>query len=388
MSASFVLFGGTGYVGGLILAELLRSTSLHIILPLRERHDPLEALERIWHSFREAGDCVDSTYPGRVHPFTFAPGNHVIRLPARLRKYSVKAVINAAGSVHYFAEAELNEGNLDLTRRTLEFAKDLGTPDFVYVSSAFSAGYQADKIHEVLYDEPDTDPTYYTKTKRGAERMVATSGLPYIILRPSVLIGDSRTGIYTGKPYGMYQFLKSFTYFLTDRYYPEIHVVAPEYPFHLLHEDAFAALFVRILDDLSPNRIVNMVAPEAGLPTSRDLYAHFFTNVTHPEKAFFYHRIDDVPLADLPRRQRTFLHMTRVNAQITGHRWSFERDTVAELETTAGRVCPTTLASTEKCVNRYIQDSAKCARYRSRYQADFPSHSVFVSVPAALLRSE
>lgn len=379
---SVVLFGGTGYVGSLILAELLRSTECKIILPMRVGHDASTVLENVRENFCAAAGQMDPTYARRLLPFTLPHGDQPIRLPSALRRCSVARVINAAGSVHYFSEADLNEGNLDLTRRTLEFAKDVGGPDYVYVSSAFSAGYRTGKIEEVLYDEPDADPTYYTKTKRAAERMVATSGLSYIIVRPSVLIGDSRTGIYTGKPYGMYQFLKSFTYFLTDQYYPEIHVVAPEYPFHLLHQDAFTALFSHILDQSPPNRIVNMVSPEAELPTTRDLYAYFFTNVTHPEKAFFYDRIDDVPLEQLPRRQRMFLHMTRVNAQITGHRWTFARSTVATLEATCVAPCPTTLRSTEQCLRTYIQDSQKCQGYRSRYQAHFPSQSIFVARPA------
>jgi len=42
------------------------------------------------------------------------------------------------------------------------------------------------------------DPTEYTRTKRNAEELVATSGVPYLILRPSIVIGDSRDGRYFG----------------------------------------------------------------------------------------------------------------------------------------------------------------------------------------------
>jgi thioester reductase-like protein len=379
--ASVVLFGSTGYVGKLILADLLRSTPWRVILPVRPQHDGSDVLEGIGDVCRRSDSTIDPSYRERVFRFTLPPREDSIRLPAGLRTHSVEKVINAAGNVHYFAEAELNEGNLDMTGRTLEFARWLGSPDYVYISSVFSAGYREGKIGEDLHDEPDADPTYYTKTKRLAERMVATSGLPYIIVRPSVLIGHSRTGVYTGKPYGLYQFLKSFTYFLMDRYYPEIHVVAPEHPFHLLHQDTFALLFVHLLGQLTPNRIVNMVSDETELPTTRDLYAHFFTNVTYPEKVFLYDRIDDVPLDKIPRRQRMFSYITRVNAQISGHSWTFERSTVARLESECAAARPTTVASTQKCIDTYIENSVRCQRYRNRYRWQFPPRSIFVPVP-------
>jgi hypothetical protein len=102
--------------------------------------------------------------------------------------------------------------------------------------------------------------------------------------------------------------------------------------------------------------------------------------VTRPVNAFFYDRIEDVPLDDIPRRQRMFLHITRVNAQIMGHPWTFERSTMEMLEREGFGTCPTTLASTQQCVDTYIQDSEKCARYRKRYRAHFPAQTSFVSI--------
>lgn len=380
MPSSVVLFGSTGYVGTLILAELLHSTTWRIVLPVRPVHDVSGLLQKIEHSCQQLSGRVDPDWRHRLSIFALPPPGKPITAPFPLRRCHIERVINAAGNVNYFAKAELNEGNVELTRRTLEFARRIGSPNYVYVSTAFSAGYRQSMIGEVLHDEPEADPTYYTKTKRMAENMVAESGLPYLIVRPSVLIGDSRTGFYSGKAYGLYQFLKSFTYFLTDRYYPDVHVVAPEYPFHLLHQDTFASLFMSLLTRLEAGRIVNMVSPEANLPTTRDLYRYFFAHVTHPKKVFLYDDLENVPLDQIPRRQRMFLQVTRVNAQIIGRCWSFGRGTLANLENGSAHVAATTVASTERCMNVYVRESAKCQSYMRRYRSQFSSDTTFVAI--------
>jgi len=380
MPSSVVLFGSTGYVGTLILAELLHSTTWRVVLPVRPGHDISRFLQRIEDSCQQLNGHVDRNFQHRLSIFALPALGEPIITPFPLRSCPIERVINAAGNVNYFAEAELNQGNIELTRQTLEFARRIGSPNYVYVSTAFSAGYRQSVIEEVLHDEPEADPTYYTKTKRMAENMVAESGLPYLIVRPSVLIGDSRTGLYIGKAYGLYQFLKSFTYFLTDRYYPEVHVVAPEYPFHLLHQDTFASLFVSLLAGRHAGRIVNMVSPEANLPTTRDLYRYFFNHVTHPKKVFLYEDFEDVPLEQIPRRQRMFLQVTRVNTQIIGRRWTFGGTSLNNLANGSAHLKATTVASTERCMNVYVRQSTKCQSYIRRYRSQFSPDTMFVAI--------
>lgn len=380
MPAGIVLFGGTGYVGKLILAALLRATRWRVVLPVRSAYRAPAVLEAVACACQQLNGAAAPDLAQRLIVLPLAQPGQPLIPPAALRHCRIERVINAAGNVNYFAEAELEEGNIALTRRTLEFTAQIGPVEYVYVSTAFSAGYRECRIEESLHDEPHADPTYYTRTKRVAEGMVAASGLPYLIVRPSVLIGDSRTGLYTGKAYGLYQYLKSFTYFLTDRYYSEVHVVAPEHPFHLLHQDAFAAMFVTLLQTLPPDRVVNMVSAEENLPTARDLYRHFFSRVTHPERVYLYEDIEDVPLAEIPRRQRMFLHVTRVNGQIIGHRWSFNRETVARLEAAFPGAGQTTVESTGRCVDAYVRSSAKCQTYLSRYRSQFSARTIFIPV--------
>ena len=74
-----------------------------------------------------------------------------------------------------------------------------------YLSTAFSCGYRSDRVPERLHPVPESDPTDYTWSKREAESILARSGVPFVIIRPSVVVGDSRDGRYSGKRYGVYQ---------------------------------------------------------------------------------------------------------------------------------------------------------------------------------------
>src|SRR5260370_41994990 len=87
----------------------------------------------------------------------------------------------------------------------LELSSALTVDRFVHGSTAYSSGYIEGRIGESLHAEPASDPTEYTRTKRAAERRVAETGVPYLIIRPSVVIGDSRTGRHTRTQTGLFQ---------------------------------------------------------------------------------------------------------------------------------------------------------------------------------------
>jgi nucleoside-diphosphate-sugar epimerase len=80
--------------------------------------------------------------------------------------------------------------NIDGTVRTVEFAKAARAP-IHFVSSAF--------VHAIERFGPDhlrpgNVVTPYIVSKLECERLVADSGLPYSIHRPTNIVGDSRTG--------------------------------------------------------------------------------------------------------------------------------------------------------------------------------------------------
>ena len=108
-------------------------------------------------------------------------------------------VVHSAATVRF--DHSLDEArriNVEGTRRILDFASGArGLRSFAYVGTAYVAGERSDLIRE---DELVVGQGYrntYEQTKAEAEALVRArlSFLPSVILRPSIIVGDSRTGV-------------------------------------------------------------------------------------------------------------------------------------------------------------------------------------------------
>ena len=112
---------------------------------------------------------------------------------------SVDAVIHCAASMNFADEyADRNyEVNVEGTRRMLEIAETLKVP-FVYLSTAYIAGRTEGVVREESYPEPGAFNNSYEQTKYQAEAVVLDwsrrTGMDAWIFRPSIMLGDSRTG--------------------------------------------------------------------------------------------------------------------------------------------------------------------------------------------------
>jgi nucleoside-diphosphate-sugar epimerase len=84
--------------------------------------------------------------------------------------------------------------NVDGTRRVLDLAAEAGAR-VLYVSTAFVTRAElTSEARGACTWEAKASPEPYLSSKRRAEALVAGSGLPTTIARPSVVIGDSATG--------------------------------------------------------------------------------------------------------------------------------------------------------------------------------------------------
>lgn len=100
-------------------------------------------------------------------------------------------VIHAAAVTDWAAPTErIRTTNVEGTRNVLELASAAGAPLYL-LSTAFVTAIGADAP---LALPPDHVIVDYVTSKRDGERLVRESGLPATILRPTNLIGDSRTG--------------------------------------------------------------------------------------------------------------------------------------------------------------------------------------------------
>ena len=163
--AAGVLFvsGATGFLAGSVIASAL------------ERGLRVRALRR----------------PGKAAPFLAAEVERRVDWfegdllsPGRWREgiRGADAVIHLAAAGTGTAEA-LRRANVEATRSLLEAAKGEGAARFVHLSSA-------------VVTDGDEDP--YAGSKRAAEALVRACGLPWVILRPTVIVGR-------GEPYFLHR---------------------------------------------------------------------------------------------------------------------------------------------------------------------------------------
>lgn len=103
----------------------------------------------------------------------------------------VDTVIHGAAQTDFAAGAAATAAlNIGGVENILRFVADADAV-LHYLSSAFVARRSPDAEH---IGEAAADPRHYLASKRAAERLVRDAGVKATIIRPSVVIGDSRTG--------------------------------------------------------------------------------------------------------------------------------------------------------------------------------------------------
>lgn len=330
-----LITGATGYVGSLLAAALLARSSSKVIAPVRDKHGSSEVRARIAAELQALGaEASLADDAERLVVVSLPPREVLNELVPTLRAHGVTEIVHAAGSVDYFNAHALQEVNVELTRALLALGRALELERFVFISTAFCSGYTQRPIAEALHSEPEEDPTEYTHSKRVAEREVAESGLPYLILRPSIVAGHSRTGQYKGRPYGIYQFLNAIDRLLLGHSLDAFHVVAPTRELPLVHQDALQDGFLGALRYVADDSIVHLVSSQSQLPTMRDMLDILLTDTAYfreVSELHVYNTLADVPMRELSKRMRTFVEFAAVNTEIATHTWDFELSTLAAL---------------------------------------------------------
>jgi nucleoside-diphosphate-sugar epimerase len=377
-----LLIGASGYLGGLVTAGLLRETDDVIVAPLRAARTRADVLAPIAEELRCEG-VADAVDLARVVTLPLPPGEDWSALDDAIERHGVEQIVHCAGSVDYFNSELLHESNIVLTARLLELAKRHSLARFVFLSTAFSSGYIDRPVREELHPGDGTDPTEYTLTKRQAEALVAASGVPYLIVRPSIVIGDSRDGRYWGKAYGLYQFWTAFERLLTDRYRDVLHLISPRVQLQLIHQNAFKNAFIAACRHLPHNSIVNLTSRLDGLPTARVLTQQFCERVARPQHIFFYNKLSDVRAEIVDRRMRLLLDFTAVNSEISMHAWRFENPALRRLRSLGLQFADATLETVLTCQNRFVERSPRIQAYLEKNATLFAAHPDTTEVGAA-----
>ncbi len=209
-----LLTGATGFLGSEILKRILERHPL-ARLSLLVRSTPREtARERVDKVLARAlGKDAAARYGERIEVIEGDISLRGIGIDsergARLAE-RVDHVIHCAASVRFDLPLDIaRRDNTEGTRNVLAFAERLPKLDrFDYIGTAFVAGNRRGVIREDDLDVGQRFTNSYEQTKMEAEKLVRSFGErhPTAIYRPSVVVGDSKTGATTSFQ-GFYQAL-------------------------------------------------------------------------------------------------------------------------------------------------------------------------------------
>ena len=196
MAKRVVITGVTGLVGGAICRAFMQhTTGLELFVVVRPSGE--KSAEDRWHGLVKEWSQHFADLPMST-PVGIIDGDLITSGPALARgiaKFQPDMVIHAAAQTRF--DQSLNEAweaNVEPIRHLLA-ALEAEAPQcrFVYLSTAFVAGSAKGLVSPVLR-RLGSFRNHYERSKWIGEMLVASSKIPWLILRPSIVVGDSRNG--------------------------------------------------------------------------------------------------------------------------------------------------------------------------------------------------
>jgi nucleoside-diphosphate-sugar epimerase len=214
--------GATGFVGGALVLELLERTDDEVVCVVRPGRGDVRArlLDGLVHAARAYGSPLELTeIAERCRAIEGDVRSDGCGIDAT-RVGAVDQIWHSAASLRYENRYrdEIEATNVGGTRNVLSAADRLGAAVFNYVSTAYVSGRREGWIAESPAHHGDSH-NHYERSKVEAEHLVsAARGMTIRILRPSVVVGHSRTLAATAFS-GFYGFVRQLVQFrgMVDR---------------------------------------------------------------------------------------------------------------------------------------------------------------------------
>lgn len=187
--------GATGFLGVQLVRKLLDCRpNARLALLIRDRPG---------QSGQQRADSIvppAERFRVEVHSGDVGQQNCGLGAPAFQRlSAETTRVIHSAATVRFdHSLEEARRINVEGTRRVLDFASGMRRLRSVaYVGTAFVAGERTGLVRESELAVGQSYRNTYEQTKAEAEALVRSrlGSLPGIVLRPSIIVGDSRTGV-------------------------------------------------------------------------------------------------------------------------------------------------------------------------------------------------
>ena len=185
---SYYVTGATGFIGRHLVEELLRNREgdVHVLVRADSR-DKLDALIARWPDAERVKPVVGDLQQRNLGHDDAWVEEHRGR---------IEHVFHLAAIYDMTAADELNERlNVGGTGHAVELANALEAGHLHHMSSVAVTGEFKGLFREDMFDEGQKLPSPYHRTKYESERVVREQAtVPWRVYRPSLVIGDSRTG--------------------------------------------------------------------------------------------------------------------------------------------------------------------------------------------------
>ncbi|HXR62263.1 MAG TPA: SDR family oxidoreductase [Rudaea sp.] len=185
---TYFVTGATGFVGRHLLARLLaRKGDVHCLVR-KASQDKFEALQA---SFGADGKRLIAVHGDLARAALGVSPAQRKALAGKVRHFfHLAAIYDLAADAP--SQVTANVGG---TRHAIDLAGQLKAGCFHHMSSIAVAGLYPGVFREDMFAEAEDLDHPYFKTKHDAEKLVRTEcSVPYRIYRPSIVLGDSRTG--------------------------------------------------------------------------------------------------------------------------------------------------------------------------------------------------
>ncbi|MFM9023879.1 MAG: SDR family oxidoreductase [Planctomycetaceae bacterium] len=209
---TLLLTGGTGLLGSYLIRDLLLDGCDLAVVARGERRstaaDRIEAIVGYWEDLLGKRLGRPTVLEGDLH----APCCGLDAGSLRWVREHCDAVLHNAASLTFRGpdrDQEPWKSNVTGTMNVLDVAREGGIRHFHHVSTAYVCGLRTDVVREDDLDVGQDFGNDYERSKVEAEQLVrGAAHLDTVtVLRPSIIVGDSRTG-FTSTYHGFYVILR------------------------------------------------------------------------------------------------------------------------------------------------------------------------------------